>query len=142
MFDDGTWILTRASKSHFSWDHGKHERHFQHGESLLPELWLHNGTSYYKAFCMRMKGYLDDTVHYAFSSAFTMSPTVSANEGDRPEASVVSDDEDSEEEEDQSLQEDTSFWYKPKNIEKPKIVTFTKDTKAPASEPQKTTDIL
>ena len=86
---------------------------------------------------MRIKGYLNDTVHYAFSSAFTMSPTVSANEGDRPEAAVVSDDEDSEEDEDQSLQEDTSFWYKPKNIEKPKIVTFTKDTKAPASEPQK-----
>ena len=38
VYDDGTWILTHANKSQFTWDHGKHERHFRHGESELPEL--------------------------------------------------------------------------------------------------------
>ena len=36
MFDDGTWILTRANKSQFSWNYDTHERYFQHEESLLP----------------------------------------------------------------------------------------------------------
>ena len=45
IFDDETWILTRATNSHFTWDYGKHERRFQHGDSILPELWLYEGTS-------------------------------------------------------------------------------------------------
>ena len=131
MYDDGTWIPTRANRSHFSWDHGKHEKHFQHGESLLPELWLYRGTSYFKVFCMRMKGYLDDTVHYAFSSVFTISPdTVQRNEGDGPETTLVSDDEDSDED-DSSIKDDSTFWYKPKKLDKPKVVSFAKDTTAP-----------
>jgi len=47
IYDDSTWILTHANKSQFTWDHSKHECHFHHGESELPELWLYKGTSYF-----------------------------------------------------------------------------------------------
>ena len=128
VYDDGTWILARANRPHFSWGQSKYEKHFQHRESLLPELWLYHGTSYFKAFCMSMKGYLDDTVHYEFSSAFTISPvTVQGNKGDWPEATLVSDDEDSDED-NSSIKNDSTFWYKPKKLDKPKIVSFAKNT--------------
>jgi len=100
-FDEETWILTRATHSHFKWDHGKHERHFRHGQSLLPELWLYQGTSYWKSFCTRIKGVLNDNISYAFSSAFSIEPghekdalsttpvvsqdDISVNEGDEEE---------------------------------------------------------
>ena len=127
MHDDGTWILTKTNRSHFSWDHDKHEKRFQHGERLLPELWLYHGTSYFKAFCMRVKGYLDDTVRYAISSVFAISPdTVQGNEGDGPEATLVSDDKDSDED-NISIKDDNTFWYKPKKLDKPKVVSFAKD---------------
>ena len=77
---------------------------------------------------MSMKGYLDDTVHYEFSSAFTISPvTVQGNKGDWPEATLVSDDEDSDED-NSSIKNDSTFWYKPKKLDKPKIVSFAKNT--------------
>ena len=34
--DDGTWIKSSANKYHFTWDHGKYERHFMHVASRLP----------------------------------------------------------------------------------------------------------
>ena len=37
--DDGTTIKSGATKSHFVWDHGKHERHFMHGSSRNVILW-------------------------------------------------------------------------------------------------------
>ena len=44
---------------------------------------------------MRMKGYLGDIVHYAFSSAFPISSdTVHGSKEDGPEATLVSDDKD------------------------------------------------
>ena len=74
---------------------------------------------------------MDDTVHYAFSSVFTISPdTVQRNEGDGPETTLVSDDEDSDED-DSSIKDDSTFWYKPKKLDKPKVVSFAKDTTAP-----------
>jgi hypothetical protein len=30
--DDGTYIQSSASRSHFVWDHGKHEHHFMHDD--------------------------------------------------------------------------------------------------------------
>ena len=58
------------------------------------------------------------------------------NKGDGPEATLVSDDEDSDEN-DSSNKYDNTFWYKPKKLIKPKVVSFAKDTKAPASESHK-----
>ncbi|KAL7432992.1 hypothetical protein ACHAXH_001930 [Discostella pseudostelligera] len=51
--DDGTYIRSSASKSHFVWDHGKHERHFLHDDRSLPVLVLENGIRYFQAFCTR-----------------------------------------------------------------------------------------
>ena len=33
---------------------------------------MYQGTSYWKSFCIRIKGFLDDNVSYAFSSAFSI----------------------------------------------------------------------
>ena len=33
--NDGTWIKSSANTSHFTWDHGKYERHFIHGSKRL-----------------------------------------------------------------------------------------------------------
>ena len=70
----GTTVHSGAHKSILKWDHGKHERHFTHGSSTLPELWLYQNNNYFTAFCARMKTYLNDKVSYAFSSAFSISP--------------------------------------------------------------------
>ena len=72
VYDDETWILSRSTHSHFKWDHGRHERHFEHGDSTLPELRLYEGSSFFAAFCTRMKAYVNDKVNYAFSSAFSL----------------------------------------------------------------------
>jgi len=72
--DDGTWIKSSANKSHFTWDHGKHERHFVHGDSRLPELLMNEGTSYFRAFCSRISKYFAGNVEFAFSSVFTEEP--------------------------------------------------------------------
>ena len=37
-FDNDTWIRSASTNSLFQWDHGKHQRHFAHGSSHLPEL--------------------------------------------------------------------------------------------------------
>ena len=52
--EDGTTIKLGATRSHFIWDHGKHERHFMHGYSLMPELHLYVGHGYLNAFCTRI----------------------------------------------------------------------------------------
>ena len=41
--EDGTTVKYGSTKSHFVWDHGKHERHFIHDSSHLPELILYVG---------------------------------------------------------------------------------------------------
>ena len=68
--EDGTTIKSSGTRSHFIWDHGKHERHFMHGSSLMPELHLYVGHGYFNAFCTRIHKLLIDKVHYAFSSAY------------------------------------------------------------------------
>ena len=60
-FDEGTWILTRATNSHFSWDQGKYERHFNHGQKLLPELMALPRDIIFQLFCnTRVRQYLND----------------------------------------------------------------------------------
>ena len=71
---DGTTVCSGSTKSHFIWDHGKHERHFMHGESQLPELYLYVGTGYFEAFTTRIRKYFGDKVHYAYSSAYSLEP--------------------------------------------------------------------
>ena len=72
---DGTNIKSGATKLHFVWDHGKHERHLLHGSSQMPELFLYVGNVYFNAFCTRVHKMLSDKVHYAFSSAYSIQPT-------------------------------------------------------------------
>ena len=73
--EDGTTVKSGATKSHLIWDHGKHERHFLHGSSNLPELCLYVGNGYFNAFCTHVHRLLSDKVHYAFSSAYSIQPT-------------------------------------------------------------------
>ena len=67
--EDGTTIKSGTTRSRFIWDHGKHERHFMHSSSLMPELHFYVGHGYFNAFCTRIHNLLRDKVHYAFSSA-------------------------------------------------------------------------
>ena len=60
---DGTTIKSGATKSHFVWDHGRHERHFVHGSTKMPELYLYVGHGYFNAFCTRVCKVLGDKVH-------------------------------------------------------------------------------
>ena len=137
-YDEGTWILTRATHSHFTWDHGKCERHFRHGQSLLPELWLYQGTSYWKSFCTRIKGFLDDKVSYAFSSAFSVEPSHETDGQD--DTPVVSQDDISVNEGDEE-DEYMEKWYTPPQPpmqvgHRPKRVRFAKETKSPTTSPE------
>ena len=76
--EDITIILSGSTKSHFVWDHGKHERHFIHGSRQLPELILYFGYGYFNALCTRVHKILRYQVHYAFLSAYSIeSKTVS-----------------------------------------------------------------
>ena len=75
--DDGTWIKSGACESTLTWDHGKHERTFEHPASELPEMRVNEGTNYFSAFCTRIQRVFNDKAHYAFSSAFTIEPETS-----------------------------------------------------------------
>ena len=44
--DNGTTIKSGATRSHFIWDHGKHERHFMQIFRLMPELHPYIGHRY------------------------------------------------------------------------------------------------
>jgi hypothetical protein len=72
--NDGTYIISSASGSHFIWDDGKHERHFCHDERSLPILFLKTGNNYFGAFCTRVTRLYRDSVHYAFASAYSIIP--------------------------------------------------------------------
>jgi hypothetical protein len=72
--DDGTYVKSSATKSVLTWDHGKHTRHFTHSDKRLPELTCDVGYGYFQAFATRISRQYNDTVHYAFSSAHTVSP--------------------------------------------------------------------
>ena len=70
--DKGTRINSGAEDSVFTWDHGNYTRHFEHPASELPEMRVNEGTTYFSAFCTRLKSMLHDSVQYSFSSAFTL----------------------------------------------------------------------
>ena len=102
---DGTNINSGATKSHFIWDHGKHERHFLHGSSRMPELFLYVFNGYFNAFCKRVHKLLSDKVYYAFSSAYSIQPTPTAQEPSNPHLISYEDGE---------LEEDLPYsWYQP-----------------------------
>ena len=102
---DGTNIKSGATKSNLVWDDGKHERHFLHGSSQMPELFLYASNGSFNAFCTRVHKMLSDKVHYAFSSAYSIHPTTTAQEPSNPH--LISD-------EDGELEEDGPYsWYQP-----------------------------
>jgi hypothetical protein len=70
--NDGIYIQSSASHSHFVWDHGKHERHFMHDDRCLPILHLNTGLNYYQAFCSHVKRFYKDAVHFEFSLAHSI----------------------------------------------------------------------
>jgi hypothetical protein len=90
---DGTTVKSSGCRSRLTWDHGKHTRNFTHGDSTLPEIMLYQGHGYFNAFCTRLRRCYHDSVEFAFSSAFSISPTHVDS------APIVSDGEDSDEDE-------------------------------------------
>jgi hypothetical protein len=73
-FGEQTWIQSALASSLFQWDHGKHQQHFKHGNTCLPELLTNEGETYFTAFCTRISKCVDDKINYAFLLAFTTSP--------------------------------------------------------------------
>ena len=77
---NGTNIKSGATKLNFIWDHSKHKRHFLHGSIQMPELFLYVGNGYFIVLCTRVHKMLSDKVYYAFSSAYSIQPTPTAQE--------------------------------------------------------------
>ena len=77
---DGTTIKSGAMRSHFIWDHGKHQQHFMHSSRLMPELHLYVGHGYFNEFCTSIQKLMRDKVHYAFSSAYLIDPIAATTE--------------------------------------------------------------
>ena len=114
--------------------------HFRHGQTLLPELWLYQGTSYWKSFCTRIKGFLNDNVTYAFSSAFSIEPDHKKDgQNDTPVVSQSQDDISvNEGDEEEKYMEK---WYTPTQPQKQvghrsKRVRFAKETKSQDTSPK------
>ena len=80
LAEDGTTIKFGSTKSHFIWDHGRHERHFMHGSSQITELYLYVSHGYFTAFCTRVNKFL-------FEKAYSIDPhTSDATHPDGPYA--------------------------------------------------------
>jgi hypothetical protein len=71
----GTTVKPSRCRSRLTWDHGQHTRNFTHGDSTLPKIILYEGHGYFNAFCTRLQRCYDKGVAYAFSSAFSISPS-------------------------------------------------------------------
>jgi hypothetical protein len=114
-------IKSASTTSLFQWDHGKHQRHFKHGSTYLPELLTNKGETYFTAFCTRISKFVDDKINYAFSLAFTTSPN------GIPQPHVIPNDGNDEIDEVQ--------WYIPvhvrQNEQSNKCVCFSESTKPP-----------
>jgi hypothetical protein len=89
-FDEQTWIQSTLTSSLFQWDHSKHQRHFKHGNTYLPDLLTNEDETYFMAFCTCTSKFVDDKINYAFSSAFTTSPD------SIPQPHVIPNDDDDE----------------------------------------------
>ena len=71
----------------------------------MPELFLYVGNGYFNAFCMPVHKMLSDKVYYAFSSAYSIQPTPTAQEPSNPHLLRYEDGE---------LEEDGPYsWYQP-----------------------------
>ena len=79
LAEDGTPIKLGATKSHFAWNHGNHERHFMRGYSQMPDIYLYVGHGYFNAFWKRIPKLVGDKVHYALSSAYSIDPNTNAS---------------------------------------------------------------
>ena len=77
-----TAVKSGDTKSNFFGDHGKHERHFIHGSTQLPELTLYVGHGYFNEFCTRVHKLLGNKVHYAFSLAYSIYPATTPDTPD------------------------------------------------------------
>jgi hypothetical protein len=102
---DGTRIASSSCCSHFIWDHGKNEHHFNHPNLNLPKLLLCSGTGYFQAFCTRVSCFYNNAVAYAFSSTYTIAPNVNT-------AIVLDTESDNESDTNNSL---VFEWYQPSN---------------------------
>ncbi len=54
------------------------------GPSEFSELYLYVGQGYFQTFTNRLQKYVGDKVHYAFSSDFTLDPTVKSSNPTNP----------------------------------------------------------
>jgi hypothetical protein len=120
-FDEQTWIQSASTSSLFQWDHAKHQRHFKHGNTFLPELLTNEGETYFTAFCTCISNFVDDTINYAFSLAFTTSPDCIPQSHNIPH--------------DDNNEMDEVKWYTPghvhQNEQSNKRVCFSKSKKKP-----------
>jgi len=103
---DGTTDKSIRCCSCLTWDHGKHIRNFTHGDSTLPEIMLYQGHGYFEAFCTRLRRCYQDGIAFAFSSAFSISPSYVDS------VALVSDGEYSDEEDAVPVEEDVD-WFSP-----------------------------
>jgi hypothetical protein len=89
-FNKQTWIQSASITFLFQWDHGKHQQHFKHGSTYLPELLTNEGETYFTAFHTCLSKFVDDEIIYAFSLAFNTSPD------GIPQPHIIPNDEDDE----------------------------------------------
>jgi hypothetical protein len=107
---NGTTIKSSGCCSRLIWDHGQHMRNLMHGDSTLPDILLYQGNEYFNAFCTRLQQCYNDGIAFAFSSAFSISPSHVNT------AALVSDGKDSNGEspgEDHAALKDEVDWYTP-----------------------------
>ena len=91
LFDnDGTTTKSGATRSHLVWDHGRHERHFMHVASHMPEPHLYVGHVHFDAFCTRIRESLGDKVIFAFSSAYSINPKLDKKDEVLTKPTVIS----------------------------------------------------
>jgi hypothetical protein len=100
-FDEQTWKQSASTSFLFQWDHGKHQWHFKHGNTYLPELVTNEGETYFTAYCTCLSKFVDDKINHAFSSAFTTSPD------DIPQHHVIPNDDN---------EMDEIQWYTPAHV--------------------------
>ena len=77
-----------------------------HGVSMLPKILLYQGNGYFNAFFTRLQQCYNDGVAFAFSFAFSISPSHADT------AALLSDSKDSNKE-DHTVPEDEVDWYTP-----------------------------
>jgi len=103
---DGTTVKSSGCRSRLTWDHSRHTRNYTRGDSTLPKIMLYQGHGYFDAFCTRLWHCYQDGVAFAFSSAFSISPSYVDS------AAIVLDGEDSDEEDAVPMEEDVD-WFSP-----------------------------